>query len=120
LSGIADRCAGALTMGIEAIVGLAIAAAGTGYQIHSSREAARESKDVRRDQAYQAGRRQAELSEAQQANDATAAARLARLRQRAALASNTDYGDTIKTGPMGLSATQAAPTGPQPLKKLGA
>jgi hypothetical protein len=107
-------------MGLEVIAGLAIAALGTGLQVNASRQAARETKDARRDQAYQAGRKQAQLDETQRANDATAAARLSRLRQRAALASNTGSDQTIATGPMGLSQTQGAATGPQPLKKLGA
>ena len=109
-------------MGIETILaigGLALAAAGTGAQVAASRDASRDSRDARRDQENAMRQRTAQLDEAQKANDATAAARLARMRQRAALSANTGYDQTIATGPMGLAATQAA-TGPQPLKKLGA
>lgn len=103
-------------MGLEvALIAGAIAA---GTQVYASREQARDAKGARREQAYQASRQQAQLDETQKANDATAAARLARMRQRAALSGGNE--STIATSPMGLSATQTPTTGPQPLKKLGA
>lgn len=103
-------------MGIEtvvAIAGLAAAAASTGNEVYQSQRAEEKSDD-----AAAAQKKRINDLEAQQ--DATAAARTARLRQVAALAGKQGYGSTVATSPRGLSATQSAPTGPQPLTKLGA
>lgn len=109
-------------MGIETIIAigaLAATAAGTGAQVAQSRDAARDSRDARRDQAYQSGRKQLALEESQKANDATASARSARLRQRAVLAGMSDK--TIATSPLGLTQTQGTPAAAAPLlKSLGA
>lgn len=108
-------------MGLElAIASLAVGLASAGLEHNASRQANREAKDARRDQAYRAGQESLRLQQTKDANDATAAARLARLRQQAAIASGNGTDQTVATGPMGLAATQSYPTGPQPLKKLGA
>jgi hypothetical protein len=115
-------------MGIEtaiAIIGIAAAAAGTGAEVYSSQQAADKSDKARKDSEAMAKRNAAQLAETQNQNDATAAARLARLRQRAFLAISGQNNDqTIATSPMGLAATQGASGGgysaPKPLQKLGA
>jgi hypothetical protein len=114
-------------MGIEtaiAIIGIAAAAAGTGAEVYSSQQAADKSDKARKDSEAMAKRNAAQLAETQNQNDATAAARLARLRQRAFLANGQNNDQTIATSPMGLAATQGASGGgysaPKPLQKLGA
>lgn len=92
-------------MGIEVAL-IAAAVAGTAAQVYSSREQSRDARGARREQAFQASRNQANLEESQRKNDATAAARQARLRQRALLASATGNNETIGTSPLGLSTQQ--------------
>jgi hypothetical protein len=115
-------------MGLEtviAIASIAAAAAGTGAEVYSSQQAADASNKQRKEAASMAQRNAAQLAEKQSQNDATAAARLARLRQRAFLANSGQNNDqTVATSPMGLAATQGGSGGgyaaPKPLQKLGA
>jgi hypothetical protein len=113
-------------MGLEigtaiALAGVLASAAGTGAAIYNGIESKNEAAAAGRAQARDARKRQTELENAQAANDATAAARMARMRQRASIASNQGYDQTIATSPLGLASTQSGgATGPQPLKKLGA
>ncbi len=108
-------------MGIEtiALVGLAVSAAAAGTQAYQSERAADKSDDARKKQEGAMRLNQARLDEAQKQNDATAAARVARMRQRAILSAG-GQSSTIATSPLGLSATQGSGGGPQPLKSLGA
>ncbi len=91
-------------MGLElALIGAALA--GTAAQVHSSRQQGRDAKGARREQAFQASRNMASLEEEKQRNNATDAARQARLRLRAGLSGATGNSQTVSTSPLGL-ATQ--------------
>jgi hypothetical protein len=106
-------------MGIEtavAIAGIAASAVGTGAGIYTAVDSRDQAAAASRAQARDARKRQMELENAQASNDATAAARMARMRQRALIAGNQGYDQTIATSPLGLAPTQS---GPKPLMKLG-
>ncbi len=109
-------------MGIEtviAIAGLAVAAAGTGAEVKSSQDAKAAAKDTQNEQEQAVRDQNAQLASEQQKNDATMAAKSARMRQRALLAGSQGNASTIATSPLGLAPTAA--TGTQPLKtNLGA
>lgn len=100
-------------MGIEtiALIGLAVSAASTAYEVKGSRDAAADAKDNQRKQEAAVRGQNQKLADEQAANDATMAARSARTRQRALLAGQGGS-DTIATSPLGL----AGGAGGSPLK----
>lgn len=99
-------------MGIEtiiAVVGLAVSAASTGYEVSASRDAAANQKDAAHKQEKAVRDQNAALNQTRQQQEATNATRMARLRQRALLGSSGSD-QTIGTSPLGL-LTPAGATG---------
>jgi hypothetical protein len=109
-------------MGIEtviAIAGLAIAAGGTAAEVKTSQDAKAAAKDTQHEQEAAVRDQNAQLASEQAKNDATLAAKSARMRQRALLAGSQGSASTIATSPLGLAPAGA--NGTQPLKtNLGA
>ena len=94
----------------------AIAAiAGTGASIGLGIAQAGDARDARNRQQAAVDQQNAKLAETQKQNDATAAARTARLRQRALLSGAQGVDSTIATSPLGLSSSGAPAV--TPLKK---
>ena len=97
-----------------AIAGAVAAAASTGAEVYNQQQTRADAAD-----ANAAARKQKNEIASQQ--DATAQARVARMRQVAAVSSMRDQ-QTVASSPLGLTATQSGGGygGSQPLKKLGA
>lgn len=86
---------------IAAIVGTAIAAAGTGYSIHQGQQQAKDSKDAMKDQSNVAAKQRADLMEKQKQEEASTAARQARSRQQLIGAQGGKKSNVLTT-PLGL------------------
>lgn len=101
-------------MGIETIIAigaLAATAAATGEQVHQSQVAKADTKDAKRDAEGAARAQEAKLQNAKLQTDATQAARVARMRQQAAVGASAGYDSTIATSPLGLSGGTGAVAG---------
>lgn len=95
-------------MGVEVIIGLALAAASTAYEVKASRDAQADAKDASRKQEAAVRQQKAQLEETQKQTDATQAARIARARQ---LASTQAQDPTVATSPLGLAQTNGGTPG---------
>lgn len=101
-------------VGIETallIGGLVAAGVGTGVQVHQSQVAAGQAKDAQHKQEAAVRQQQSALADQTAKNDATTAARTARLRQKALLGSMQGNDQTIGTSPLGLAGNASGGAG---------
>jgi hypothetical protein len=94
-----------------AIVGLVASGAAAGEQHHQAQQAADKSQAAQKTQTTNAGILSKQLADQTAQNDATAAARTSRLRQRALIGSMQGNDQTISTTPLGLANGATADAG---------